>query len=243
MRMQFKMTFNITSVICPIISSFYLCAQEQQFPCDNLNKNIRQWADVEQVEKISAFQPAISITQVEPKYPIIAAKAGAEGWVQMSYVIDVDGKVKDPVVEDFSGYKAFKRAALNAIEDWTFQPAIKDGKPTEQCHQRVQFDFTMGEQTGATRRFVRAYRQVNDWIKAAEYVSAEQKIQAMHGNNKNHNRYENAWLWRVDSVLAKKLGDTERELHSLQRTLASSASYSIQNQTFNDASSIQKKQH
>ena len=41
-------------------------------------------------------------------------------------------------------------------------------------------------------------------------------------------------MWRVDSVLAKKLGDTERELHSLQRTLASSASHSIQNRTFND---------
>lgn len=228
-------------ITLPIMVSFVvlftsqLCAQEKQLPCDEIDKKMREATPLNKVQKISTFEPAEVIERVDPRYPVTAARAGAEGWVQMSYVIDVDGKVKDPVVEDYGGYSGFKRAALIAIQDWTYAPAMKNGKPTEQCHKLVQFDFTMEGNTGATRRFVRVYKEANEKIASEDYAAAEALVQEMHSNNKKHNRYENAWLWRVDSVLAKRLGDTKRELHSLRRTLASSVSHFKDRRTFDDA--------
>jgi len=161
--------FLVGIIACP----FSLSAQETLLPCDEVELEALEDIPQGTVESITAFQPAQSVERIHPKYPKMAARAGAEGWVQMSYVIDTVGNVQDPIIEDSGGHRMFKRSALDAIKKWKFDPAVKDGKPTQQCHQAVQFDFTLGDNIGANRRFVRKYKEADALVKSQEYDAAE----------------------------------------------------------------------
>lgn len=196
-------------------------------------KNILAQTPDDIVERITAFIPAEPVSRVNPKYPKEAAKSGAEGWVQMSYVVDTQGNVQDPIVEDSGGHRIFRRAAMSAIKGWKYSPAIKDGKPTEMCHQSVQFNFTMRGKTGAKKRFIHQYKAAKTLIAEGDYEAAETRIQKRH-NNRNLNRYENTWLWNIDATLANKLDEPKRQVASMKRTLASSNSHEDQHKTFDD---------
>lgn len=208
-------------------------AQEIKLPCDIVEDKALEQTPENIVKLISAFKPATAINKASPRYPKAASRAGAEGWVQMSYVIDVNGNVQDPIIEDFGGHRAFKQSALSAIKNWKFDPAMKDGNATEQCHQSVQFDFTLGDNNGATRRFISQYKEADALIKAEEYSAADTIIKKLH-DKKSLNRYENAWLWGIDATLADKQGKPYREMKSINRTLASLQSHSAETRTFDD---------
>ncbi|BDX07317.1 energy transducer TonB [Planctobacterium marinum] len=100
-----------------------------------------------------------------PKYPRLAAKKGQEGWVRLSFVIDEQGNVIDPIVHDSSGVERFEKAALKAVKDWKYSPAMVDGKPVEQCNSKVQLDFRLGEQEkGVTRQFLKKYKKLRNAV-------------------------------------------------------------------------------
>jgi protein TonB len=68
-----------------------------------------------------------AITQVQPEYPDIARQSGIEGTVIIQALVGKDGKVLDtrvvhsiPVLDD---------AALKAIKEWVFKPALTNNKP------------------------------------------------------------------------------------------------------------------
>ena len=65
-------------------------------------------------------------------------KNGQEGWVQLSFVIDQQGNVLDPIVEDSSGVKSLEKAVRIAIKNWKFDPAKRNGAAIEQCQMTVQ---------------------------------------------------------------------------------------------------------
>lgn len=222
--MNFK---YITPVVLSTLFSVSAYAQDFTLPCDD---QIQQ-AGEDAVQKLSAFTPAKIIERPPANYPKEAARSGREGWVQMSYVIDTEGNVQDIVIEDDFGGKEFRRAAKRAISRWQFEPAMKDGKPTQQCHQAVQYDFNIEGPRGATRRFIREYREVEELVNQGDFATAEQKLNELR-NLSSLNRYENAFLWGMDAQLAAKLQDTERERKSLYRTLRSSNSHSADYATF-----------
>ena len=94
------------------------------------------------------------IERVAPKYPVSMARKGAEGWVQLNFVVGTDGSVNDIVVVDSTGMQAFEKAAVKAMKSWQYSPAFIDGKPIEQCHNKVQMDFKLdGGKRGVRRKF------------------------------------------------------------------------------------------
>ena len=64
-----------------------------------------------------------------PEYPPGARRANETGTVQLSYLIDVDGKVLESKVERSSGYRRLDEAARTAIGLCKFRPATADGRP------------------------------------------------------------------------------------------------------------------
>ena len=67
------------------------------------------------------------ITRVLPDYPDIARQSGMEGTVMVQALVGKDGKVKDvrvvksvPVLDD---------AAIKAVRQWVFKPALSNNKP------------------------------------------------------------------------------------------------------------------
>jgi len=68
------------------------------------------------------------IEKVNPKYPDEARKAGIMGQVWVETVINENGTVDDIEVVE-SPDELLSKAAVEAIRQWTFEPALCDGRP------------------------------------------------------------------------------------------------------------------
>ncbi|HKW25552.1 MAG TPA: TonB family protein, partial [Terriglobales bacterium] len=74
-----------------------------------------------------------------PKCP----KAGCQGMVDVWALVGPDGKVRDAKIARAAG-GGMDAAALNAVRQWKFQPAMKDGRPVaSQITVQVAFNGTM----------------------------------------------------------------------------------------------------
>ncbi len=65
---------------------------------------------------------------IHPTYPPKLQRDRVEGTVVLVFVLDEKGRVQDPRVESSSN-SGFERAAVEAVKQWMFEPAVKDGKP------------------------------------------------------------------------------------------------------------------
>ena len=65
-----------------------------------------------------------------PIYPSLAATRRWEGKTTLRVRIEADGGVSKVEVARSSGYPVLDAAAVRAIRNWVFTPALKDGKPT-----------------------------------------------------------------------------------------------------------------
>ena len=168
---------------------------------------------------ISSSIDPIPIKRIPPRYPLAMARAGGEGWVQVSFVIGKDGSVIDPIVEDSSGTRGFETAALRAIKKWQYSPAMVAGEAIEQCQNKVQLDFKLdNEQRGVRRKFRSAY------IKAKEAMDADEKLMANEymaklRDDKQFNRMESVWFWKLEADFAKVNKDPKAELSNIIRAI------------------------
>lgn len=64
--------------------------------------------------------------QVEPDYPVAAYRAREEGTVVVGARISADGEPVDVQVVRRSGSRELDRAAVEAVRQWTFEPAVRD---------------------------------------------------------------------------------------------------------------------
>lgn len=65
-----------------------------------------------------------------PKYPPQALRSGVEGSVSVRVEVDANGNPTDVTVVERSGERSrdLDRAVTNAVREWRFEPAMKDGK-------------------------------------------------------------------------------------------------------------------
>ena len=77
---------------------------------------------------------------VTPEYPEAAKDAGTTGLVVVRTVIGRNGTIRDAWITE-SLEEALDKTALDAIRQWTFDPATLDGKPVE-----VYYNVTMNFQ-------------------------------------------------------------------------------------------------
>ena len=83
----------------------------------------------EPVEIAGDVQRPRPLHQVPPVYPARERANHIEGEVAMKAVIDEKGRVRKVAVAQSSGNKNLDRAALDAVTQWTFQPATLHGEP------------------------------------------------------------------------------------------------------------------
>jgi protein TonB len=82
------------------------------------------------------------IFQAEPVYPFELRQKKIEGTVYVQFIVDQDGRVVEPRIEK-STHSAFDKPALDAVRQWRFEPAVRDGRPV-QAHLRVPIRFQKG---------------------------------------------------------------------------------------------------
>lgn len=66
-----------------------------------------------------------------PEYPRRSLRNNEQGITQLRLLIGVDGKVKESVIAESSGYDRLDRAAVSALSRCEFEPEVKDGIPIE----------------------------------------------------------------------------------------------------------------
>jgi len=71
---------------------------------------------------------AMLLKQVNPRYPTAAQRAGIEGWVEVDFTVDADGRVRDAKVARAQPRHVFDHSALDAVNRWRFRPAMRNGK-------------------------------------------------------------------------------------------------------------------
>lgn len=74
-----------------------------------------------------SVKPPVKIKDVQPLYPDIAKSARATGAVVIEATIDTEGNVADARV--VRSVPLLDQAALNAVEQWKYEPLMRDGKP------------------------------------------------------------------------------------------------------------------
>jgi TonB family protein len=69
------------------------------------------------------------IHYVAPEYPALARASRIEGTVKMSARIGPNGTVQ--ALQTFSGHPLLIRAAIDAVNQWRYEPVLLDGKPAQ----------------------------------------------------------------------------------------------------------------
>jgi TonB family protein len=85
-------------------------------------------------------KPAHMLSSVSPVYPALAKNQHVEGDVRIDALIDVNGHVS--AMKVVSGATLLHQAAMDALRQWKYQPAILDGKPVP-MHLTVTIQFRL----------------------------------------------------------------------------------------------------
>lgn len=83
-------------------------------------------------------------TQVQPTYPAAALRVREEGTVLLRVEVDATGRPVSVEVQRSSRSRDLDRAARDAVQQWTFEPAIRDGRPASST-VTVPVDFSIGD--------------------------------------------------------------------------------------------------
>ena len=81
------------------------------------------------------------IREVQPAYPVLAKETKTQGMVVLDCVIDERGNVTQMKV--VSGHPLLVQAAVNAVQQWKYQPTLLNGEPVA-VEMKVTVTFSMG---------------------------------------------------------------------------------------------------
>jgi protein TonB len=79
---------------------------------------------------VAAERLPVPVRQVVPTYPVMARRARLEGRVIVKAWVDRHGRVRQAEVMR-SDLHVFDRAALDAVSQWIFTPALQNGEPID----------------------------------------------------------------------------------------------------------------
>lgn len=88
----------------------------------------------------AATVAAVLVKGAPARYPTAAMRARQEGWVVVSFTVDPDGTTSDVRVVESQPRHVFDRAAVDAVERYRFNPAMRDGVAVSSVkQQRIEF--------------------------------------------------------------------------------------------------------
>lgn len=165
---------------------------------------------------VEVYQAPRAIKIDKPDYPIGELLEGGEGWVNVGFMVGANGKPFEVAVLKSTGNKIFEDAAVKAIENSTFNPALSNGQPVESvaAEKFVFRDPSLG--AGAHPGFVAAYSSVLKAIAAGDQAAADSAMKKLIIKN----LYEDAYYGLATYNYARKWGDDWQQLEGLRRAIA-----------------------
>lgn len=174
---------------------------------------------IELSQELAVIQDAKRIKLVEPKYPVIQAKKGIDGWVKLSFIVEADGSTSNAIIESSSGVSAFEREALKAVQKWKYEPATENGKAIQQCHNNVHMAYSMKRsRPTVSKKFYSLYSKLAEAIDAknnTEIMSYAEKVTGYKIKTLEESEYKYAIL----ADYAEYIGDKTMQLDYLNKVV------------------------
>lgn len=95
----------------------------------------------QRIQKGGDIQAAQLMTRAQPVYPVLARQSGIQGVVVLHAIIDRDGRVSELRV--ISGHPLLVKAAIDAVNQWRYQPTLLNGQPVE-VETTITVSFVLG---------------------------------------------------------------------------------------------------
>jgi hypothetical protein len=166
-----------------------------------------------------SFKEAMLVNDVRPEYPFIGRQADNEAVVVISYVIQDDGMVVDPVIEYSSGSELFKSKALKALQERKYRSATYGGEPVIQSVEDEKFVFQRPAlhpnnitSSASFYKFglVKKYNEIMKLIDHGKIEKAEKSISDITKQRRKRLRDDQLyWLLKTNFYIATK---NEKEL-------------------------------
>jgi protein TonB len=91
---------------------------------------------------VGETRAAVVVSTAAPDYPIQAARNQTSGYAVVEFTVSAEGSVENAHVVDSSPHRVFDSAAIQAVQQSKFQPALKDGQPVASTiRRRIAFKF------------------------------------------------------------------------------------------------------
>jgi TonB family protein len=149
-------------------------------------------------------------------YPRNEVADGREGWVVLTLRVDSDGRPYDPMVTGSSGNPAFEKAALQALDDMTFEPARRGGQAIDSRFS-FKMKFAIDEpEKAASGGFVGAYKKFMKAIEARDKAAADSRRAQL----KPLNLYEQAFAHMGHFSYHSVWGTPAEQLDDLKAAIA-----------------------
>lgn len=163
-----------------------------------------------------------------PTYPSMERMNYRDGWVNLNFMIDREGKPYEIMVTDSTGNKALEQAAIDGAAKWSFEPATLNGEPVDAGYT-VKVSFVLQETNGANREFVKHYKEFMALAQAGDRAGAEVSLQKLRVQN----LYEDAYFGLAQYQFARQWGTKAGQLAGVKRAVAlESTSRFLPKQTF-----------
>jgi len=92
--------------------------------------------------------PPRLVERATPQYPPRARSEGRQGKVIISAVVDAEGRVRAPMILQVdSGIEDLAASAVETVEQWRYQPAMRDGVPVA-VYFTIMVQFELGGRAG-----------------------------------------------------------------------------------------------
>ena len=73
-------------------------------------------------------QPLIVLTRMPPFYPLNAKRKGIEGWVNVKFIVNEQGRVEDVSVLGSRPPGLFEESVIRCMSGWRFKPGMVKGE-------------------------------------------------------------------------------------------------------------------
>ncbi|MEM9171521.1 MAG: TonB family protein [Pseudomonadota bacterium] len=95
-------------------------------------------------EPVEPEYELIALETPGARYPSTALRRNLEGWVDVEFLVQADGRTSDVVAVASEPGSVFDKAAVNAVESWRYQP-LSETDPSASKRARVRLEFNLTE--------------------------------------------------------------------------------------------------
>ena len=106
-------------------------AAERERAADDARREARERAAAAAAPAPAPDSEPVPVNRVQPEYPASAYRDRVEGTVLVGILVDAAGRAGTVDLVRRSGNRELDRAAVDAVKQWTFEPAVRDGRRVE----------------------------------------------------------------------------------------------------------------